>query len=64
MTAESVDEEIRAQLTEAREILKALEVSNLDLGGERQGRTEARVQELRRQIAMYQSILEKHQVRT
>ena len=53
------DQEIRAKMAEAQEFLKALESGNLHIGQPLEGRTEAKIADLRRQIAMYQSILDK-----
>jgi hypothetical protein len=53
------DEDINAKLVEAREFLEALESGKLHIGAPHEGRTEAKIYDLKRQIAMYQSILDK-----
>jgi len=52
-------EEIQAKLEEAQDFLRALESGNLHIGAPHEGRTEAKMHDLKRQIAMYESILEK-----
>jgi hypothetical protein len=52
-------EDINAKLAEAEEHLKGLESGALHIGAPYEGRTEAKILDLKRQIAMYQSILEK-----
>jgi len=59
MTPDDDDEDINAKLAEAQEFLKALEGGNLHIGTPHEGRTEAKIYDLKRQIAMYQSILDK-----
>jgi hypothetical protein len=53
------DEDIKAKMAEANEFLKALESGNLHIGAPFEGRTEARIFDLKRKIAMWQSILDK-----
>jgi len=53
------DEAIKAQIAECQMFLGALESGNLHIGAPYEGRTEARIDDLKRRIAMYQSILEK-----
>ena len=53
------DEAIKAQIAECQTFLEALESGNLHIGAPYEGRTEARIADLKRRIAMYQSILEK-----
>jgi hypothetical protein len=56
---DSGNEDIEAKLAEAREFLEALEGGKLHIGAPFEDRTEAKMYDLRRQIAMYQSILDK-----
>jgi hypothetical protein len=58
-TPMSGDDEIRAKLVEAQEMLEALQSGNLHIDHPFEGRTEAKIYDLRRQIAEYQSILDK-----
>lgn len=53
------DESIKAKIAEAQSFLEALESGNLHVGVPVEGRTEAKIHDLKRQIAMYQSILDK-----
>ncbi len=53
------DEDIRAKLAEANGFLKALESGNLHIGAPFENRTEAKIYDLKRQIAMWHSILDK-----
>jgi hypothetical protein len=50
--------EIKAKLAEAQEWLAALEKGDMHIGAPFEGRTEAKIHELRRQIDMYESMLE------
>ncbi len=50
-------DEISARLAEAQEMLESLQTGNLHIGAPFEGRTEAKMYDLRRQIAEYQSIL-------
>jgi len=57
--------EIETKLAEAQEMLEGLQSGHLHVGGPFEGRTEAKIHDLRRQIAEYQSILDKrHAART
>jgi hypothetical protein len=58
----SNDEDIEAKIAEAQEFLEALESGDLHIGALFEGRTDAKMHDLRRQIAMYQSILAKRHV--
>jgi hypothetical protein len=49
---------IRAKMADAQGFLEALEGGNVHIGTPFGARTEAKIQELRRQIAMYQSLLD------
>ena len=53
------DEDVNAKLAEARNFLEALEGGKLHIGAPHEGRTEAKIYDLKRQIAIYQSILDK-----
>jgi len=53
------DDNIKAKITEAQEFLEALETGNLHIGAPFEGRTEAKIHDLRRQTAMFQLILDK-----
>jgi ATP phosphoribosyltransferase len=53
------NDEIRAKLVEAQEMLEAMQSGKLHIGLPFEGRTEAKIYDLRRQIAEYQSILDK-----
>jgi hypothetical protein len=55
------DEAIKAKIAECQTFLEALESGNLHIGAPFEGRTEARIDDLKRKIAMYQSILDKRQ---
>jgi hypothetical protein len=59
----SDEEDIEAKIAEAQEFLAALESDDLHIGALFEGRTDAKMHDLRRQIAMYQSILDKHVLR-
>jgi hypothetical protein len=52
-------DEIRAKLIEAQDMLEALQGGQLHIGNSFEGRTEAKMYGLRRQIAMYESMLDK-----
>ncbi len=54
-----VKDEIDATLVKLREMLKALESGDLHIDAPFKGRTEAKVADLRRQIAQYQALLDK-----
>jgi hypothetical protein len=57
--------EIEEKLAEARAMLEALHSGDLHIGSPHEGRTEAKIYDLSRQIAEYQSILDKrHATRT
>jgi len=51
--------DIEAELAEAQEFLRGLESGNLHIGQPFEGRTEAKIADLKRQIATYEAILEK-----
>jgi len=51
--------DIIAELAEAREFLAVLESGSVHIGSPFEGRTEAKIFDLNRQIAMWQSILER-----
>jgi hypothetical protein len=53
------DEAIKAKITEAQDFLAGLEGGTLHIGAPYEGRTEARIYDLKLKIAMYQSILDK-----
>jgi hypothetical protein len=53
------DEAIKAKIAEAKDFLAGLEGGTLHIGAPFEGRTEARIYDLKRQIGMYQSILDK-----
>ncbi len=53
------DEAIEAKIAEAQNLLEGLEGGTLHIGAPYEGRTEAKIYDLKRQIAMYQSILDK-----
>lgn len=53
------EDEIEVRMTEAQEMLRGLESGNLHIGGPFEGRTEAKMHDLRRQIAEYQAILDR-----
>jgi hypothetical protein len=57
------DEDIRARLAEDEDFLTALQSGNLHIGRPSEGRTEAKIADLRRQIAIWQSILAKRRAR-
>ena len=59
-TPASGHDEIRAKLAEAQEMLEALQSGKLHIGRPFEGRTEAKMFDLRRKIAEYQSILDKN----
>jgi hypothetical protein len=52
-------DDIRAKQTEAQKLLQALQTGPLHIGAPFEGRTEAKITDLRRQIAEYQSIIDK-----
>jgi hypothetical protein len=56
--SDSVDD-IKAKLAEAEEFLEGLRSGNLYIGLPFEGRTEAKMADLQRQIAMYRSILDR-----
>jgi hypothetical protein len=53
------DQALEAKIAEALEQLEALESGGLHLGAPFEGRTEAKIFDLQRQIAMWQSILDR-----
>jgi hypothetical protein len=53
-------EDTKEKLAEAQDFLKALEGGNLHIGAPFEERTEAKAQDLRRQITMYRAIIEKN----
>jgi hypothetical protein len=53
------DDEIKAKLAEAQGHLEALQDGHLHIGHPSEHRTEAKIYDLRRQIAEYESILQK-----
>ncbi len=55
------DHDIRTKMADAQGFLEALEGGNSHIGTPFEGRTEAKIQELRRQIAMYQSVIAERQ---
>jgi len=57
------DHDIRAKMADAQGFLEALEGGNAHIGTPSEGRTEAKIQELRRQIAMYQSVIDERQAK-
>lgn len=54
-----VKEEIRATLARLQEMLDALQSGKFHIGAPSEGRTEAKIADLRRQISQYRSILDK-----
>jgi hypothetical protein len=56
------DEDLRTRIADAQGFLEALEGGNIHIGTPFEGRTEAKVYDLRRQIAMYQSIIDQRHV--
>jgi hypothetical protein len=52
------DHDIRAKMADAQGFLEALECGNAHIGTPFEARTEAKIQDLRRQIAVYQSIID------
>ena len=58
MFAYSSDEDLRVELAEAQKLLETLESGKLHVGLPSEGRTEAQIRDLKKKIAMYQSILE------
>ena len=52
------NETIKAKIAEAKDLLVGLESVTLHIGGPFEGRTEAKIYDLKRQIPMYQSILD------
>jgi hypothetical protein len=57
----NVKDWIKAKVAELQEMLGALQSGHLHIGEPFEGRTEAKIADLRRQIAQYQSILDKQQ---
>jgi hypothetical protein len=57
-TGDSVDD-IKAKLAEAEEFLEGLRSGNLHIGNPSEGRSEAKMADLQRQIEMYRLILER-----
>jgi hypothetical protein len=57
------DEDIKARLAEDEDFLTALQNGNLDIGHPSEGRTEAKMAELQRQIAFWQFLLVKRRAR-
>ena len=53
------DEDIKARLAEDEDFLTALQSGNPHIGHSSEGRTEAKIANLRRQIAIWQSLLVK-----
>jgi hypothetical protein len=51
------DDALKAKISEAEEFLAALESGHVHIGDPFEGRTEAKIYHLKRQIEMYQSIL-------
>jgi len=47
------DEDLRTRIADAQGFLEALEGGNIHIGTPFEGRTEAKIYDLRRQIAMY-----------
>jgi hypothetical protein len=56
-------EDTYARLAEAQKFLTALESGALHIGLPQEGRTEAKIFDLKRQIAMYGAIIEKRNAR-
>lgn len=52
------DHDIRTKMADAQGFLEALEGGNSHIGTPFEGRTEAKIQELRRQIARYQLVID------
>jgi hypothetical protein len=52
------DHDIRAKMADAQGFLEALAGGNVHIGTPFEGRTEAKIHDLRRQIAVYQSIID------
>jgi hypothetical protein len=53
-------EETYARLAEAQKFLSALESGALHIGLPHEGRTEAKIVDLKRQIAMHRATIDKH----
>jgi hypothetical protein len=53
------DEGLKAKIAEAQDLIEGLEGGTLQIGDPFEGRTKERIYDLKRQIAAYQSILEK-----
>jgi hypothetical protein len=53
------DEDIKARLAEDEDFLTALQNGNLNIGDPSEGRTEAKIADLQRQIAIWRSLLVK-----
>jgi hypothetical protein len=56
------DDEIRAKIADANEFLRVLQSANLHTGVPLENRTEAKIYDLKRQIATWQSILDKRDI--
>ena len=54
-------DEIKAKVAQLQEMLEALQNGRLYIGAPFEGRTEVKIADLSRQIAQYQSILDKQQ---
>lgn len=54
----SDDDDLEAKIAEAQEFLEALESGDLHIGALFEGRTDAKIRDVRRQIAAYQSVLD------
>ena len=59
MDGSGSDEDITAKIAEANEFLKGLESGDLHIGAPFENRTEAKIYDLKRQIAIWQSVLDK-----
>ena len=59
MGISDTDDDIKAKLAEAEEFLEGLRSGKLHIGRPFEGRTEAKMADLQRQIAMYRSILDR-----
>lgn len=53
------DDALKAKISETEELLAALESGHVHIGNPFEGRTEAKIYDLKRQIKMYQFILDK-----
>lgn len=56
------DADVQTRISEAEEFLEALRSGNLHIGMPFEGRTEAKIADLQRQISMWRSILDRRQV--